>query len=146
MCKGKTTKCPWSVWASTNYERNNSSLMIKTLNDHHTCPRLQKNHHANSSWLSKKYIYALRPRKEFKMFEFMQKVRKDFFLAPTRIQVYRAKRKAEILYQGSLATQYTKLWDYADELRRSNPSSAVVIDTEKGLNGGSTCLEGFIYA
>ena len=110
--------------------------MIKTLNDYHTCPRLQKNCHANYSWLSNKYTYALRPGKEFKMFEFMQKVRKDFVLAPTRSQVYRAKRKAEILVQGSLATQYAKLWDYADELRRSNPGSTVVIDTEKDLDEG----------
>ncbi|KAK2640661.1 hypothetical protein Ddye_028456 [Dipteronia dyeriana] len=106
--------------------------MIKTLNDKHTCPRVQKNRLANSTWLAKRYTKALRPGKEFKMFDLLGKVWKDYVCQPLKAQVYRAKRKAGLLIEGSLATQYAKLWDYAKEIRRSNPGSTVVIDTEEG--------------
>ncbi|KAK3184566.1 hypothetical protein Dsin_031852 [Dipteronia sinensis] len=62
------------------------------------------------------------------------KVWKDYICQPSKVQVYRVKRKTSILIEGSLATQYAKLWDYAEEIRRSNPGSTVVIDTEEGLD------------
>ena len=68
---------------------------------------------------------------EFKMFDFLGKVREDYVCQPSRTQVYRAKRKAGLLIERSLASQYAKLWDYAEELRKSNPGSTVVVDTEK---------------
>ncbi|KAI9156201.1 hypothetical protein LWI28_002101 [Acer negundo] len=117
--KCKLDNCSWSIWASC-YEKNNHVLMIKTLNDKHTCPRVQKNRLANSAWLAKRYTEALRPRKEFNMFDFLGKVRKDYVCQPSKAQVYRAKRKAGLLIEGSLATQYAKLWDYVEEIRRSN--------------------------
>ncbi|KAK3218408.1 hypothetical protein Dsin_012378 [Dipteronia sinensis] len=95
ICKGKNTNCPWTIWAS-KYEKNSDAFMIKTLNDKHTCPRSNKNRHANSAWLSR-----------------------------------RAKLKACEIIEGSLS-QYAKLWDYAEELKKTNPGSTVVIDTELG--------------
>ncbi|KAK0607472.1 hypothetical protein LWI29_015595 [Acer saccharum] len=133
VCKCKLDNCSWSIWASC-YEKNSPSSMIKTLNDKHTCPRVQKNRLANSTWLAKRYTEDLRPGKEFKMFDFLGNVRKDYVCQPSKTQVYRAKRKAGLLTEGSLATQYAKLWDYADEIRRSNPGSTVVIDVEEGLD------------
>ncbi|KAK3211005.1 hypothetical protein Dsin_015711 [Dipteronia sinensis] len=133
VCKCKLDNCSWTIWTSC-YEKNSPSLMIKTLNDKHTCPRVQKNRLTNSAWLTKRYTEALRPGKEFKMFDFLGKVRKDYVCQPSKAQVYRAKRKAGLLKEGILATQYAKLWDYAEQIRRSNPSSIVVIDTEEELD------------
>ncbi|KAK0595217.1 hypothetical protein LWI29_004594 [Acer saccharum] len=59
-CKGKKTNCPWSIWAS-KYEKNSDAFMIKTLNDKHTCPWINKNRYANSTWLSRRYTKELRP-------------------------------------------------------------------------------------
>ncbi|KAK2649703.1 hypothetical protein Ddye_017192 [Dipteronia dyeriana] len=56
--KGKNTNCPWSIWA-TKYEKNSDAFMIKTLNDKHTCPRINKSRHANSTWLFKRKIIGL---------------------------------------------------------------------------------------
>ncbi|KAI9168814.1 hypothetical protein LWI28_002328 [Acer negundo] len=39
VCKCKLDSCSWSIWASC-YEKNNPALMIKTLNDKHTCLRV----------------------------------------------------------------------------------------------------------
>ncbi|KAK3188373.1 hypothetical protein Dsin_027934 [Dipteronia sinensis] len=106
--------------------------MIKTLNDKHTCPRSNKNRHANSAWLSRRYTNQLRPGGNFKMSDFLGQLRKDYVVQPSRSQVYRAKLKAGEIIEGSLSTQYAKLWDYAEELKKTNPGSTVVIDTELG--------------
>ncbi|KAK2646097.1 hypothetical protein Ddye_021292 [Dipteronia dyeriana] len=60
---------------------------------------------------AKRYTKALRLGKEFKKFDFLE---------------------------GSLATQYAKLWDYVEEIRRSNPGSTIVIDTEEGMDACHT--------
>ncbi|KAK3230459.1 hypothetical protein Dsin_002340 [Dipteronia sinensis] len=96
--------------------------MIKTLNDKHTCPRSNKNRHANSAWLSRRYTNQLRPGGNFKMSDFLGQLRKDYVVQPSRSQVYRAKLKAGEIIEGSLSTQYAKLWDYAEELKKKNKS------------------------
>ncbi|KAK0573793.1 hypothetical protein LWI29_013610 [Acer saccharum] len=83
---------------------------------------------------NQKYTKALKPGGNFNFGDFMGKVRKDYILAPSRSQVYQAKNKAGEIIQGSLYAQYGKLRDYAEELKRSNQGSTVVIDTELGAN------------
>ncbi|KAK0582394.1 hypothetical protein LWI29_025116 [Acer saccharum] len=133
VCKMRENGCPWSVWGS-RYEKDTTSFLLKTLNDNHTCHRIQKNRLANACWLSKRYTKALKPGGNFNFGDFMGKVRKDYILAPSRSQVYRAKNKAGEIIQGNLYAQYGKLRDYAEELKRSNPGSTVVINTELGAN------------
>ena len=101
VCKAKEKGCSWSIWAS-KYEKNSDSLMLKSMNDTHRCPRKQKNRCANSNWLSKRYTDQLGPGAGFKMSQFMGKVRKDYVLAPSKGQIYRTKRKAEQIVEGSL--------------------------------------------
>ena len=81
--------------------------------------------------MAKRYTESLIPG-EFKMFKFMGKIRKYYIIAPSKSQVYNAKRKAGVIIEGSLASQYAKLRDYAAELRRSNPGTTVAIDSELG--------------
>ncbi|KAK0585213.1 hypothetical protein LWI29_024743 [Acer saccharum] len=99
ICKGKKTNCPWSIWA-LKYEKNSDAFMIKTLNDKHTCPRINKNRHANSGWLSRRYTKELRHGGNFKISDFLGQVRKDFVVQPSKTQVYRAKLMAGELIEG----------------------------------------------
>ncbi|KAL0303085.1 UNVERIFIED_CONTAM: hypothetical protein Sradi_6176600 [Sesamum radiatum] len=54
----------------------------------------------------------------------------------SRDQAYRAKRQALKKLEGSPEHQFSKLWDYAEELRRTNPGSTVILGTndESGEN------------
>ncbi|KAL0366773.1 UNVERIFIED_CONTAM: hypothetical protein Sradi_3567400 [Sesamum radiatum] len=54
----------------------------------------------------------------------------------SRDQAYRAKRAALKKLEGSLEHQFTKLWDYAEEVRRTNPGSTMIlgINDENGQN------------
>ncbi|KAK4404424.1 hypothetical protein Sango_0811000 [Sesamum angolense] len=45
---------------------------------------------------------------------------------------YRAKNLALKEIEGSAEEQYTKLWDYAEELRRSNPGSTILMQMADG--------------
>ncbi|KAL5549696.1 hypothetical protein UlMin_004927 [Ulmus minor] len=62
----------------------------------------------------------------------MGKVRKDYVLAPSKGQIYRAKRKVEQIVEGSLVAQYAKIRDYGEELKKCNPGSTIVIEAEVG--------------
>ncbi|KAG8363670.1 hypothetical protein BUALT_Bualt19G0046600 [Buddleja alternifolia] len=46
----------------------------------------------------------------------------------SRFQAYRTKMKALKTIEGNHENQYAKLWDYAAELRRTNPGSTVVMN------------------
>ena len=59
---------------------------------------------------------------------FKERVRKEMKVDVSRDQLYRAKRKATQLIYGSDLDQYGRLWDYCEELRKSNPGSTVVMD------------------
>ncbi|KAI9194463.1 hypothetical protein LWI28_006266 [Acer negundo] len=119
--------CPWSVWGS-RYEKDTTSFLLKTLNDNHTCHRVQKNRLASACWLSKRYTKALKPGGNFNFRDFMGKVIKDYILTLSRSQVYRAKNKAGEIIIGSLYAQYGKLRDYAEELKRFNPGLVEAIN------------------
>lgn len=45
----------------------------------------------------------------------------------SRSKAYRAKRRALDLVEGSHKEQYAALWDYCNELKRSNPGSTIMI-------------------
>ncbi|KAI3450238.1 hypothetical protein Pfo_006903 [Paulownia fortunei] len=47
----------------------------------------------------------------------------------THYQVYKAKRLALEMLEGNSAKQYSLLWDYANEIKRTNPSSTIIIET-----------------
>ena len=45
----------------------------------------------------------------------------------------RAKRKAMKIIHGSDAEQYSKLWDYRNELIARNPNSTIELEFEEGM-------------
>ncbi|KAL7189675.1 hypothetical protein ACSBR1_039339 [Camellia fascicularis] len=49
----------------------------------------------------------------------------------SKSQVYRAKRKAQELFEGSHEEQYAKLWDYCEEIRKSNPGSTIIMQVHE---------------
>ena len=98
------------MYAST-YEVNNPGVMIKSMTDKHTYPRVKKNKFANAKLLSQRFTEELKLGGNFRLRDFLEKVREDYVLAPSKCQVYKAKRKVGLIFEGSLASQYAKLWD-----------------------------------
>lgn len=57
---------------------------------------------------------------------------KDYTVGVSLMKAYRAKRKALEIIECNLASQYERLWGYAEEVRRTNPSSTIQIKCKNG--------------
>ncbi|KAH7844546.1 hypothetical protein Vadar_029198 [Vaccinium darrowii] len=118
--------CPWEVYAAK--VMGESTYQVRTYMGKHTCTISYKNRNVNSTIIAKRYIEELRTNPGIPIVAFKDRVRKEMKVDVSRTQLYRAKRKAAQLNYGSDLQQYSRLWDYCEELRRSNPGSTVVMD------------------
>ena len=121
--------CPWVLFASKMHDSSN--MQIKTLNDEHRCNRQFKNIHVNSRWLSEQYLHTFRSNPKIPMKCFRETVMKDHVVNVFMSQAYRTRRKAMTKIEGTYAEQYGKLWDYMEEVRRSNPGSTIVMKVDE---------------
>ncbi|KAG8374595.1 hypothetical protein BUALT_Bualt10G0011700 [Buddleja alternifolia] len=121
-------KCPWLVYAS-NIE-DTSTFQIKTLCTTHKCGRtLSKHRFLTSRLLSSKYMNDWRLHNGWRLDDFQEKVHNDLNVEVSRAQYYRTKKKVYDMLYGKYKDQYTRLYDYCEELRVSNPGSTVVLKT-----------------
>jgi len=58
-------------------------------------------------------------------------VKRKWNVEVNRSQMYRGRKKAEKKIYGGLGEQCGKLWDYCETLRRTNPSSYVMMKVER---------------
>ncbi|VVA41621.1 PREDICTED: transposon, partial [Prunus dulcis] len=98
--------CPFEIYVSKmQYE---DTLQVKRLDPKHTCSRVWENKGIRSSWLAQTFV---------------KKVKTN----PTVPMARRAKNKALKILEGTITAQYARLWDYATELRNTNPRTTVQI-------------------
>ena len=67
---------------------------------------------------------------------FKYKVHEELNVNTTKDQAYKTFGKAKILIHGKYKQQYTRIWDYCEELLSLNPSSTVHVETEVDENNG----------
>ncbi|XP_016647070.1 PREDICTED: uncharacterized protein LOC107880308 [Prunus mume] len=110
--------------------REEGTFAIKTLSLEHQCGRVDKLRHTTSKWLCDRYANKLSRNSDFDLKSFQQDVLADYKIKVTKLQVYRAKRLARDLNEGTFKEQYARLWDYAKELKTTNQGSTVKIKTQ----------------
>ncbi|KAL0312256.1 UNVERIFIED_CONTAM: hypothetical protein Sradi_5624900 [Sesamum radiatum] len=86
--------------------------------------------------LSKKYMTDWRLNSGWKLGDFQEKVHNDLNVEVSKSQYYRTKNKVNDMLYGKYKDQYTRLYDYCEELRVSNPGSTVVMKTEVDEDSG----------
>ncbi|VVA38412.1 PREDICTED: transposon, partial [Prunus dulcis] len=124
---GKKRDCPWLLY-DAHFEKG-PTVQVKTYHPIHTCGRSQRTRFATSQLLAKRFDEDLRTNPNMSVAEFMTLVRKYYSIDVTRDQCYKAKNLAKESIQGSIEEQYSKLWDYCEELKRQNPRSTVLVKT-----------------
>jgi hypothetical protein len=62
---------------------------------------------------------------------FAAKITRKLNMCPNRFKLGRARKEALNIIHGSEAEQFSLLWDYGQELRRSNPGSKIFLSTNK---------------
>ncbi|CAL9023400.1 unnamed protein product [Prunus brigantina] len=96
------------------------TLQVKKYKGEHTCGIVWENPTVKSSWLSAKYMETLKSNPSWPVSSFMETVEKDYNTGVSRQQVYRAKERALRQIEGIYTKQYSRIWDYCEELRKTN--------------------------
>ncbi|KAM0996240.1 hypothetical protein ACFX2I_006238 [Malus domestica] len=120
--------CPWVIYASKI--DGSSALIVKTLNDVHTCPRKEKLRLHTSTWLSHRYAEDLLDNLKWDVSKFQQTVHKQYNLHVTLAQLYKARSLAAEKNEGAYVEQYARLWDCCEKLKRRNPGSTILVKTK----------------
>ncbi|KAL0397239.1 UNVERIFIED_CONTAM: hypothetical protein Scaly_0172300 [Sesamum calycinum] len=129
-----------NVWGGCEWRLNalklgdQSTFQIREYNPKHKCGKSFHVKNVNSKWLSRKYEESFRTDPNRNVKGFRKDIIKDIRCHVSKHQAYRAKRKAlnaiEVKQRISLIN-----WDYAAELRASNPRSTVIIAMTEGDDG-----------
>ncbi|KAK4407317.1 Eukaryotic translation initiation factor 3 subunit I [Sesamum angolense] len=120
---------------SSDSEDTTSDDDIRQYNPEHKCARSFNVKNVNSKWLSIKYEDAFRTDPKRNVKGFRKDIIKELRCHVSRNQAYRAKKKALEAIEGKAEDQFDSLWDYASELRNSNPGSIVMMVMTDGDDG-----------
>ena len=96
------------------------SFQLNTLQLQHTCSRCYKNPKLSTKFIPKKLVGKVKHQPDIKLTSIQNKVHKKYATHISQSKDYSAKAKAMDILEGSHIEQYNMLWDYCEELRRSN--------------------------
>jgi len=125
--------CQWVAYVSK--VGGSTTYSMKTYNEKHTCARSSGGKLASSKWIAEKLIEPLKYTPNMSINAVIQKVSERYYVKISSKKAYWARRIAKEKVQGNYAKQYNKLWDYANEVRRSQPDSMLLLLTEPSAYG-----------
>ncbi|XP_047149888.1 uncharacterized protein LOC124821985 [Vigna umbellata] len=108
---------------------------LRTIVDNHNCSREHKLRILNAKWLSKMLEKTVRENPKVKGEEIREKINRKWNVGVSRCMAYRAKAIASDHVDGSFKDQYTRIYDYANELLARNPGSTVKVKVEENEDG-----------
>nr|GMC89470.1 uncharacterized protein LOC109174707 [Ipomoea batatas] len=151
----KDVNCKWKMYASKS--NSNSLLSIKSYNPDHTCAVQNDIKNVNAGFLAKYYQDEFKSVDDsWNRIQFQQQVKKKFNCVISKHQSWREKRLAHKENNGDDHKQFELLWDYCEELRKSNPGTTakMKVDEDFTISGTSSfmtlyicyaaCREGFL--
>ncbi|CAL8094284.1 unnamed protein product [Prunus armeniaca] len=102
-------------------------VQIKSYEEEHTCGIVERNVYANSSWLVERYSTQLSRIINWDVGAFKDKVNDDLCVIASRSQIYIVRKKATAVSVGTYIKSFESLWDYAEELKRTNVGNTIII-------------------
>ncbi|GKB18469.1 hypothetical protein Tco_0852392 [Tanacetum coccineum] len=131
--EGVLVKRLWGSWM-----QNEASFQIKTLIPDHNCARVfDFGALVTYKWIARHYVREIVSNPKISHRELQAAIREKFLINVSLGQVRRAKQRALYDFEGGLIEHYGKLWDYRDQLLKTNPGSTVKFDVDE-VSGGKT--------
>ncbi|XP_048557387.1 uncharacterized protein LOC125538130 [Triticum urartu] len=121
--------CTWYLKAGK--DNRSSSIQIKKYVDNHTCTKAWDLRVLTAPFLTNKFREEFRDNEKMPLKKFSDKVETEYNLVPHRSKLGRARRATVNQIRGVDDDQYNTLWDYGQELRRSNPGSQFFLCTKE---------------
>ncbi|XP_058769901.1 uncharacterized protein LOC131643640 [Vicia villosa] len=107
---------------------------IKTIKDTHTCARVLDNKTANSKWVAKAVVKKMQTCENLRISDIIQDMRQNYGVGITVGRAWKAKMIARQMIEGDADKQYSNLWRYAAELRRTKYGGQLLIAVGRDPN------------
>jgi len=127
-CLGSKGKCGWIAYCA--YIPVIQTWQLRKIVDKHTCCREFNNKLMNAKWLSGRIENTVRENPTVKAVHIREKGLRKWNVCISRAMSFRARSLASSKIDGSFTDQYKRMYDYAHELRRSNPGSTIKLKVE----------------
>jgi hypothetical protein len=114
--------CPWTMYASM--DNGTKAFMVRTYSGEHACSREWILKRCTSRWLVDKYTKTFSSNDKISLSNFTKIVKREWNMTPSRSKLARARRIYLQRLHGYEDEQHNQLWDYAQEVRRSNTGSS----------------------
>ncbi|KAG8369567.1 hypothetical protein BUALT_Bualt14G0026800 [Buddleja alternifolia] len=119
-----TCDCGWVILASFRSKKD-KTFQVKTIKGEHSCYRTQNAKHCTSKFLADKYQHHLRSNPSWPVRSMQEVMQMENHTNLSTWKMYRTKKKALQLNTISEIEQYSKLWDYCDEIKRTHPDTTI---------------------
>jgi hypothetical protein len=129
-CMGEP-KCQWYLYAAPDSRKE--AWTVKKYEKGHNCERDWKLKQFTARYLAGKYLEKFKADDKMSIKNFARLIEQDFNMSASRSKLERARRIALKQIHGDELAQYSLLWDFAAEVRRSNPGSTMFVNARLGL-------------
>ncbi|XP_060200939.1 uncharacterized protein LOC132629246 isoform X1 [Lycium barbarum] len=138
--KFKNTKCKWQLTAKL--DRDTCDFMVITYHPIHKCIPLNKNKMCNSKLLAMKFKDIIVSQPYIRIWEIQELVRDKLGLYVGKTICYKAKQRIIIENMGDWNMKFSRLCDYADLIKQTNPGSSCSVKIDEATEPGKNL---FVY-
>lgn len=133
--KHEEEKCPWRVYCS--FERARNKLLVKVFNETHICVRSGYTKLLKSGTIGQLFEERLRTNPKIKSQEMVDEIKREYNMIVSLEQCRRAKSVLSARRKAGHEAHFARLWDYQEEVIKSNGGSTMEVETIPGPVPGS---------
>ncbi|XP_019236079.1 PREDICTED: uncharacterized protein LOC109216384 [Nicotiana attenuata] len=135
-----STRCRWHILGSL--EGHTGNFIVKSYYPVHKCFRATRNKMANTAWVAKHFKDKIINQLDIKLRQLQDLIRIKYGVYVGKSICARAKHQVMGQYLGDYKKEFARIYDYADQLRSTNPGSTVIVKTSKETIPGKEVFVG----
>ena len=125
----------WLSWLlKAGLDNMTGGFVIKVYAVVHKCQKAWELKALTANFLTNFFIDEFRDDQKMGLGTFSRKVTKELHITVNRWKLARARKQALKIIHGDEDEQFSKLWDYGQELRTCNPGSTFLVSTHVVTN------------